>query len=649
MESSVKSEVVLEALRDHLANEFPFLSSSLALSQIRSDTAGRTSLVMPLKMRSEPVNSSTRGYVTMGLPLDTPTFMLQFTPVAIVSDKETPAPSSRSLFTVNVATYHGVVLKKDYITFYMTFPPTTSEVVDTTTMKADMKSSLCEMLDKFDSFQDGFRLCAGISEGKSNPSDTKQVYIEPFGEDKSLCVIRSRQCAFMLELEDMYPPSDMLFQKGSGEKTMCDQCQRLECNLIAEGEMKVRPVIMGRKVAAEQQESDYSEEEENNIIDEEQLETEFVTVTKQEVKVEIDSDPEWQGIRTRRRGKRRGVVEHSKCGKCGKEFKYEQALNSHVEKCTGNGSGGQLPAIFKCPNCKRDFRYQINYTKHLEVCDGPVKSRRKRLLGVKKKTGPKVKMENRGEKERVVHTCNVCFRQFTSGGQYEKHLELHKERVPKLYQETECPQWGCEQVFPDRLQLVAHYIQEHKGGETVPCVYCLEMVSTHKMRAHIRNDHPHQQFLCSLCGKGCLYKSQLRTHIRDNHGGEKPRDVVCEICGKRYRRETGLRQHMVSAHSDQRDFVCAHCGKGFTTHTRLTQHLRIHSGAKPFKCKKCEYRSNRSDNVLYHCRKVHKMLKPTRDDVFTFADQLAEESRSKVYSIDVLQLPEQTSKETTVI
>ena len=66
--------------------------------------------------------------------------------------------------------------------------------------------------------------------------------------------------------------------------------------------------------------------------------------------------------------------------------------------------------------------------------------------------------------------------------------------------------------------------------------------------------------------------------------------------------------------------------KGFTTKARYIQHQRIHMGIKPFKCKICEYSSTRSDNVLFHARKVHKIEKPTkRDDVHVDEIQLLNE------------------------
>ena len=71
-------QTILVNLRDHLVYAFPnLLAQTIPLSLIRNDTEGNISLVVPLKSRAEPTGSTPRGYINMGLPLDTPTFMLQ--------------------------------------------------------------------------------------------------------------------------------------------------------------------------------------------------------------------------------------------------------------------------------------------------------------------------------------------------------------------------------------------------------------------------------------------------------------------------------------------------------------------------------------------------------------------------------------------
>ena len=132
--------------------------------------------------------------------------------------------------------------------------------------------------------------------------------------------------------------------------------------------------------------------------------------------------------------------------------------------------------------------------------------------------------------------------------------------------------------------------------------------------------------------------------LTDVHAGEKSRDIVCHHCGNRYRREAGLRQHLASAHSNHREYHCLHCGKGFTTQTRLTQHIRIHTGSKPFKCKLCDYKSNRADNVLIHVRKVHKIRNPSRqEDLEIFEEELTTDFNIPIKIEEVVENPQTTS------
>ena len=53
-----------------------------------------------------------------------------------------------------------------------------------------------------------------------------------------------------------------------------------------------------------------------------------------------------------------------------------------------------------------------------------------------------------------VKECLICLKKV--GNQWERHIKLHKERVgDKLYEQTVCPSWDCEQIFEDRYQQTA--------------------------------------------------------------------------------------------------------------------------------------------------------------------------------------------------
>lgn len=141
--------------------------------------------------------------------------------MAIVTDEESPSPSSRSLLSVSLATYHGLVLKKDYLTFYINFnnPQNLDE--------AELRTSTCELLTRLESFPQGYRLCSGLS-SPAGSLKIDSVFIEPFGENRDeLVVLRSRKCEFMLEMEEMFGED-----KIELDRTTCVQCGLLQNSAI---------------------------------------------------------------------------------------------------------------------------------------------------------------------------------------------------------------------------------------------------------------------------------------------------------------------------------------------------------------------------------------------------------------------------------
>ena len=55
---------------------------------------------------------------------------------------------------------------------------------------------------------------------------------------------------------------------------------------------------------------------------------------------------------------------------------------------------------------------------------------------------------------------------------------------------------------------------------------------------------------------------------------------VCQICGRRFRRQEHLKRHYRSLHTHEKPFECNECGKKFSRSDNLSQHARTHgSGA----------------------------------------------------------------------
>lgn len=576
-----KTQTILSTLREHLTAAFPNLSITLPHNQIRNDTAGNISMVFPLPSKDEPTSNSEKGYINMGLPLDTPTFMLQLTPMAIISDEDYPPPSSRSFIDISVATYHGVILKKDSLVFYIDYK---------TPGEAELRTSSCELLTKLELFQGGFRLCAGLD--STTGLSINDVFIEPFGEFKDKhVVIRSRKCEFMLEMEEMY----------STEKIELDRASCVQCGLLQNDAICLKVESNRNEFQVDEESDHYEKEEPEEILglgDDSNLikDPNWRIPANSKKSIDTFASPEFT------RKNLREITSKLNCNKCGRKFRNEIIWQSHQDKCTGTKTEDQTG----------------------------VKIRRKRNSATTNKSAPKskkAKTELDGNSgvlsDKEIQYCHLCFREFTMSTRFELHMELHRKRMPELFLESPCPFEGCELTFPDRISLGKHYDIHSKKSS--PCGYCQKIIKKEKMRSHFFAEHPYQKFVCQICNKVCSFQSQLKQHTQEAHSSVKPKDVVCDICGNRYRREAGLRQHMASAHTQFREFKCSICFKGFTTKARLTQHHRIHTGHKPFKCAKCDYRSNRSDNVLFHLRKVHKVERPTKDEHVLVQNQLLED------------------------
>merc|ERR1719346_234919 len=116
-----------------------------------------------------------------------------------------------------------------------------------------------------------------------------------------------------------------------------------------------------------------------------------------------------------------------------------------------------------CSNCGRDFFHEVNWRKHEEMC---------KIGRVKRRSIYKQEVDDTKPKE--IKECLICLKKV--GNQWERHIRLHKERVgDKLYEQTVCPSWDCEQVFEDRIKLNKHFLEVH-DVEAIPCVYCVRLI-----------------------------------------------------------------------------------------------------------------------------------------------------------------------------
>ncbi|XP_015470814.1 zinc finger protein 131 isoform X5 [Parus major] len=119
--------------------------------------------------------------------------------------------------------------------------------------------------------------------------------------------------------------------------------------------------------------------------------------------------------------------------------------------------------------------------------------------------------------------------------------------------------------------------------------------------------HMNNLFHCEKCNRSFKlfyhFKEHMKTHSTENY--------KCDICNKRYLRESALKQHLTCYHLDEggaskkqrpgkKIHVCQYCDKQFDHFGHFKEHLRKHTGEKPFECPNCHERFARNSTLKCH-------------------------------------------------
>ena len=110
------------------------------------------------------------------------------------------------------------------------------------------------------------------------------------------------------------------------------------------------------------------------------------------------------------------------------------------------------------------------------------------------------------------------------------------------------------------------------------------------------------------CQKSFNRNARLQEHLR-SHTGERP--FNCEQCPKDFLRESHLKHHVKSAHTDERDYKCTwdNCDKSFATGTRLRRHQDAHKVKENYTCRGyegCSMTFRKHDTLKRHIRVSHE-------------------------------------------
>ncbi|NXX95998.1 ZN131 protein, partial [Centropus bengalensis] len=164
------------------------------------------------------------------------------------------------------------------------------------------------------------------------------------------------------------------------------------------------------------------------------------------------------------------------------------------------------------------------------------------------------------------------------------------------------------------LALLADITSKYRQGET-KCQIQDDDSTTDPSCEHVEGieivelqlSHVKNSFHCEKCN--CSFK--LFYHFEEHMKTHSTESYKCDICNKRYLRESALKQHLTCYHlveggaskkqrPGKKIHICQYCDKQFDHFGHFKEHLRKHTGEKPFECPNCHERFARNSTLKCH-------------------------------------------------
>lgn len=214
-----------------------------------------------------------------------------------------------------------------------------------------------------------------------------------------------------------------------------------------------------------------------------------------------------------------------------------------------------------------------------------------------------------GKIELVRHTCSICGRKYLTKKSLREHTKKHFQKRAK------CD--ICGKTYRNENVLKTH-VSLHTGPQPYTCQPCGKgFIFLSSLKQHLKIDHKEKfEHKCDDCGKTLTseqrFKNHQLTHTKSKIDGKEvpATSHICQKCGKSFKRTASLRVHEQHIHQGiPKQHICEVCGMMFHVGAKLRRHMVKHTGERPFVCETCGMRFG-TKHLLKNHQVCHSDLRP---------------------------------------
>ncbi|ELT90197.1 hypothetical protein CAPTEDRAFT_159140 [Capitella teleta] len=204
------------------------------------------------------------------------------------------------------------------------------------------------------------------------------------------------------------------------------------------------------------------------------------------------------------------------------------------------------------------------------------------------------------------YKCHLCPKAYSEKRHLDQHGKTHAVDPP--IRGKVCDECGKTFVSPSYLRI---HLLTHSEESPHECELCGKKYRfKSNLRQHRLSAHRHEvrplAHSCNICSKSFAREAWLVLHRAEEHN----RWYACRLCEQRFIWRYLLNEHVTVAHGNGAPrYQCPRCPRSFSRKSALKRHGTSHEQSKPFNCKECgrsySYRSSLVTHETLHSSDSH--------------------------------------------